>query len=988
MNIEKKLRRAFRRATPNVLGSLPAQDPAAKRRKHLPERAVRMIATAASFVILIGAATWGLLYFRDHFSGPIIHSGNTTPTTAPTQPTETVPPTDPQSPISREEALQIARTDAFGSITPAHTVAHAELQDEGSSAVYYIVLDDSARIYHYWIDGYSGAILQQQETAILYPVEAYERVMDAEPALAASLHTSVVRLYQDNNRYRYYVELQTDTEIHAFHVDALTGEIADRTVLSLETGIGWKGARDLAFAEKGATPETAEYWDIMLLSRDDAPMYRVCYKFDGYYYEATVGTDPDTATAQITHYEDIDFPQEPLPGNHVSWQEARDTLMDSLGLSMDSLSGFDIVDTDASVYSFTFQHEEDMHAYLVPAYDTSKMNGGILPQAHLPMTEIRLRDLALDSVGASLEELWYLETSQEEDQRLYYVSFRCGNRSYFCEVSQDNHISVDPRENPDTPPPGEGTADIVTWQTARDAALAAYGVQMQDIIDIDIGFSTAEARPIYTVSFQCGDESHTCTVDAQSGKVIDPNNPPEPEPLKVSDWQLDVEIVDHDAYFSEERYYINWFVNDLEWLKERNDGTYFFKAKLADAGIVISCEALSGVYTVPDSAKYAGGSLLATDGCSAWVCFAEQILRIDMATGTAEIVLKVEGLELLSVLDNAVAYYVCYDNAQNLTIGQLYLPDGHHEVLHQQQIDTYILGCDWLKSSNGTFAISMYNPEMLEAIRQELANPNSPYMKGDQFDYSEIWEQEDALDRLLGRYFWQEYFQTETGIRTYLKIYCDLSTGKVTQKTGIIDSCMYGSGYPHDHFSPEITTTDEPVASISGWRDLDLAGWNSSNYEEDFGSYRIVADTLSRGTLCWISDGKVQIVLDTPVVAVRKADRFFICVTTDQRILQVSFDGGCIRELYKATNGKIDEVSISGTHVFFTDGDTIMELDLENDRVRSVLQHPHLLESYFYGEEYDPAGKNRVYFAIRNGMFYQQYIVDLETGEIEETSFL
>lgn len=831
MNIERLLRGTFQRITPNVMGSLPVSETDVKRRKRLPEPVVRFITTAASVALLIGACWGGFAYFRDYFSDPIIHSGNTTPTDipgtteTPTQPTESQPtettvptdpqpteplPTDPNPPaygISEEDAKQIALT--YTNYTADEVSILTVVTDQIASR-HRVSFNAEGIRYEIAVATTNGRVLE-----VVLPA-------DARPQTVASEIFAEAEWLRQGLTHFFDTPAQLD--------------------LAEIFGIGFDGESQKPTDEETAYLNTV--WDASWVERD------------------LMRLPADKMDQVLQQYYGIRLAE----------------------LDAECFDGLAYMEsTDCYYYATGGVNSVDLRNFI--AYRTQTLSDGIL--------------------------------------RIYY------------------YLSYLPND------PG-----VITLQQIDQNWVILSNQELENLTD---------PQPII---------------------------PPAPEPLKVSDWQLNVEIVDHDTYFSEERNFVNVYSKKQEWFKERNDGTYLFTAALTDTGIVISSDALPGTYTVPDSAKYAGGSLLATDGCSAWLYWSEQILRVDMASGTAKKVIELKKPKLISVQDNAVVYYVRYDDAQNLTIGQLYLPDGHHEVLHQQQIDTYIIGCEWLKSSNGTFAISMYNPEMLEAIRRELANPNSPYMKGDQFDYSEIWEQEGALDKLLDRPFWLEYFQKETGIRAYLKIYCDLSSGKVTQKTGIIDSCKYGSGYPHDHFSPEITTAEEPVASISGWRELDLATWNGGDSEGDFGSYRIVADTLSRGTLCWISDGKVQIVLDTPVSTARKADEFFICVTTDQRILQVSFDGSCVRELYKATLGKIDQVSIAGTHVFFTDGDTIMELDLENDRVRSVLQHPHLLESYFFGEEYDPAGKNRVYFAICNGMFYQQYIVDLETGEIEETFFL
>ncbi len=86
MNVERKLRRAFRNATPNVLGALPAREEEPKKVRRVSKKWLQALPTAASLVLIAGAVALAVPYFGS-LSGPGASSQPPAVTTQSTQET-------------------------------------------------------------------------------------------------------------------------------------------------------------------------------------------------------------------------------------------------------------------------------------------------------------------------------------------------------------------------------------------------------------------------------------------------------------------------------------------------------------------------------------------------------------------------------------------------------------------------------------------------------------------------------------------------------------------------------------------------------------------------------------------------------------------------------------------------------------------------------------------------------------------------------------
>ncbi len=206
MNIEKKLRLAARCVTPNVLGKLPCQEETKKRRRRLSDRAVQMIATAASIALLICAGLGGAAYFRDRYGWPSFQSGNTTLTNpidttgTPTNPTETQKPTEDTVPPTTDPVETTQPTEPMPT-DPLPTDPPEPISDEK-----YDSRPDSVYIGIHGPDSQSS--YDRYDLNASECVEGWLYVFDKETGEPTLICDEPVALYDVNSEHIYYVTKQ------------------------------------------------------------------------------------------------------------------------------------------------------------------------------------------------------------------------------------------------------------------------------------------------------------------------------------------------------------------------------------------------------------------------------------------------------------------------------------------------------------------------------------------------------------------------------------------------------------------------------------------------------------------------------------------------------------------------------------------------------------------------------------------------------------
>ena len=245
---------------------------------------------------------------------------------------------------------------------------------------------------------------------------------------------------------------------------------------------------------------------------------------------------------------------------------------------------------------------------------------------------------------------------------------------------------------------------------------------------------------------------------------------------------------------------------------------------------------------------------------------------------------------------------------------------------------------------------------------------------------------------MMDNYHWLHYFQDTIGIRAYLTVKWDPADDSLRYFTGVIDNCWYGSDYPHDHYHPDETTEENPLPAIGPWQSLNLDPWTGiaprKDLSDGYGGCMIMSNEKSEGILYWNYNGFLKQLLDIPVKEAMKENAYILCLTEDNRLLQISYDGQTVREVYRAQYGDLWELSCHQDQAVFLDGNTVIQVNLQTGEYRTLLEQDHMLEMCWWNDYDEEADADELYFAVVHGMFYQQYVLNVETGEIEEVHFL
>lgn len=161
MNMDEKIRRAFRGATPNILGYLPNRGtPQGKKRRRLSARAQEFIATATSVALLIGAVGVGVIYFRNHYPAGVEPTGSTATGSTATGSTAPVPP-----PVCIDTEAMIAQDRDTVCPSPTEEMDVELYMEDGTNGIWYTV-KIHYRGYTYLFSHDDGGVLHEIEVPL------------------------------------------------------------------------------------------------------------------------------------------------------------------------------------------------------------------------------------------------------------------------------------------------------------------------------------------------------------------------------------------------------------------------------------------------------------------------------------------------------------------------------------------------------------------------------------------------------------------------------------------------------------------------------------------------------------------------------------------------------------------------------------------------------------------------------------------------------
>lgn len=492
-------------------------------------------------------------------------------------------------------------------------------------------------------------------------------------------------------------------------------------------------------------------------------------------------------------------------------------------------------------------------------------------------------------------------------------------------------------------------------------------------------------------------EASKATENTENTKATNPTETTEStEPpvsnLSVADWQLEEpEYLSYEEYFSVKREFtITWLSNNpTEWVK----GNRKFTVKNEDGMRSVFCEETDEHYYIPQQDGLADYSYVGANGYHGYFGKIDSFIQVNLATGEKKVLLEGQQIRIGVVRDNLVQYYLSMVDGK-LTLGRCYLPTGECEIFAEIPGEFYGLGFNTIYNTTDPLVFSMYNPDMIDLLKSELANPNSQYKQmwvnnGETcWDYSEIWEAEDGLLQMLRRPALIHRIQDASGVRAFLQYTYDPADGSLTKKAGIIDNCFHGSGYPHDHFNPEVTTA-EPVEVIMGQK-KDLLNQVPEIFTTPSmqGDILLLPDVNSNSYLYVKTDGDYKKVTDLPVSMAVNGGYGAICISADKKsVFAINYEDGKTVEIYRSAENEITAYDRIFDFRFnhempwfiIRDGDTMVKLDLIENYSQELVRHQYILSRY-----YIDAGKTTLYFDVAVGLYVSGFTIDMETGELRE----
>ena len=498
----------------------------------------------------------------------------------------------------------------------------------------------------------------------------------------------------------------------------------------------------------------------------------------------------------------------------------------------------------------------------------------------------------------------------------------------------------------------------------------------------------------------CGPEPAVPTAEPTSAPITTPTTEPTEPPEPETPWLLaNREAPSYDDFFSQDRSYGTCAY--YEWLTA--SGTVY-SLRHDMSGLYITKNYWDAEYRVPNTADLYDLPIIGADGKWGYLLAQNGILRLDLLTGTTSLIVENGHILQAELRGYDVLYYAAETNDGTIGIYRLYLPAMILDTVYDGITLDHQLGGFGFSipgSTLGPITWTSLNPEMVTRVTAELCDPDSPYKSdgaGNSIRTVHLWDDRGWLQE-PGAYrnhaLWLCYWlQQDTGIRTWYKCTYDSIADTLSEDTGVIDNCWFGSGYAHDHFEPEITELPDPVPDPGEWVQIPDAALPASptadelyaegvydHYHAGISQLAIHGNPLEPHYLHTRTEYTLTRLSDIPVTLAANSVYFIYCVTEDGRVLQLSRDGAVLNPLYTARE-EIRAIDQANGHLYILDGDTLIDLDIPAMQYRVLLEQTDIIEMQAWDEP------GQIYFCVARGLHYQQYLYLTDTDEVERTHFL
>lgn len=479
-----------------------------------------------------------------------------------------------------------------------------------------------------------------------------------------------------------------------------------------------------------------------------------------------------------------------------------------------------------------------------------------------------------------------------------------------------------------------------------------------------------------------------------------------------TDWLIeDREIVPFEDRFKEDVQFgssTSWLIQDADtYICYSINRTYF--TETVEYGIFLDDKM---VYPITDAPELAKCGLLAGDGQSAYLYGEAGILKMDLLTGEYTVFLQF-GSDIIfwrvGSCDKDTICVFTVDTQRNLRIYYRDLRSNAEKTLYEgilpessphdfvsfekySQVGNQGISFTPPQSTNGTFSWRMMNPAFYTVLQKELANPDSQFKHVYKENYyAACWEDPENHPIHLSTYTMLcDAIENAYDIPYRVEYTYNPITGTLTEDYGIVDTCLYGSGYAHDHYDYE-NTREEPLLivdakpiPIPNITKLTEAQLEESQEDESnrkklsvflYSDYGFGVPYLKQG------DRAVKLA-DIPCQGIIATQHYIYCITAEQTIVQISPDGSICNTIYTA-NGVLDDWFYQLGSIYVQDGNQVIRIDTINGTSQVLLESKgniYIDSNGFLDEQ--------ISVDITQGLYYQQHFYNTVTGELEEVSYL
>lgn len=448
-------------------------------------------------------------------------------------------------------------------------------------------------------------------------------------------------------------------------------------------------------------------------------------------------------------------------------------------------------------------------------------------------------------------------------------------------------------------------------------------------------------------------------------------------------WAIEPEYLSYDAYFSEDREYV--ITNS--WLISTESGSIAYSIPGYGRDLYVASSTHEERYMIPNQEQFAKHRYMGTDGKYAYLSNENELLKVELLTGN--LVSKIEADSILNwyvtIYDGRVGYYT-NNTGEELQIIRVYLPEMRQDILLTLKEPLCMFSLGHAENNLGDLTWSTFNPEFLTVLKAELENPNSKYKSTEQLNFSDIWAMEDPLNmahrdpmELLSY-----EIQKDTNIPAFIEYSYNQKNGTTTSRTFIVDGCYFGTGTPDDHFNPIHVDLGTPTVITDSWKSLPgmviQAPLPDTKLEQN--SYFVYTPFLSTPTKLYLRvDGIYTEILDAQLKCYPDTvdtGSGICCITQDNKVLQLSYDGSVCNTLY-VSSGNIIDYAYQDGFLYVVEDDKILEIDLENYQYRTVVQHTYL-------SSISAEGKDKLYFLVSEGLSSEAYTYNIKDAVIEPYS--